>query len=146
MMEKNCALASGENPSNRLGDFANDRLHRRALLDLRQHALARELFDFRQLVEHLSALDGIGDVARDGRAEDGAEILRAVGEGCIGTDGDALHALGAVLGNVERSFAAGNVLGRGVAGGGGDDAHSGERRGRLVVAKVRAEFGVEDVH
>ena len=73
----------------------------------------------------------------------GAEVLRGVGQRGVGADGDALHALGAVLGDVERGFAAGDVLGGGVAGGRGDDAHGAERRGGLVVAEAGAELGVE---
>ena len=62
-------LGFGREAVDRLGDFANDRRQRRAGLHLGQHALARELFDLGQLVEHLSALGGIGDVARDRCAE-----------------------------------------------------------------------------
>ncbi len=72
-------------------------------------------------------------------------VLRGVGQRGVRADRDALHALGAVLGDVERGFAAGDVFGGGVAGGGGDDAHGGERRGGLIVAEVGAELGVEVV-
>ena len=125
------------------GDFANDRGQRRSLLDFGHHALARLLFDFRQLVKHLAAFGRIGDVARDGSAQHGAQVLRAVGQRRIGADADALHALRAILRNVERRFAAGDVLGCGVACGCGNYAHGRKRRGRLVVAEVRTELGVE---
>ena len=72
--------------------------------------------------QHLAALAGIGDVAGDGRAQHRAEILRGVGQRGVRADRDALHALRAVLGDVERRLAARDVLGRRVAGARGHDA------------------------
>jgi hypothetical protein len=86
--------------------------------------------------EQLAALVGVGHVTGDGRAQQCARSCAAVGQRRIGANGDALHALRAVFGNVERGFAAGDVLGCGVAGGGGDHAHGGQRRGWLVIAEV----------
>ena len=80
------------------------------VFDLGQHALARELLDLRQLQEHFSALGGIGHVARNRRREDRAEVLRAVGEGRIGAHADAIHALRAVFGDVERRLAARDIF------------------------------------
>ena len=85
-------------------------MQRRAGFDFGQHALAGELLDLRQGAKQLGALGGVGNVVGDGGGEQGAEVLRAVGQGGIGADGDALHALGAVFGNVERGFAAGHVF------------------------------------
>ena len=113
------------------------------VFDLGHHALARELLDLRQLREHLAALGGIGHVVRNRRAQQRAQVLRGVGQGGIRADGDALHALRAVFGDVERRFAAGDIFRGRVAGGRGNHAHGRERRGRLVVAEVRAELGVE---
>jgi hypothetical protein len=101
------------------------------------------LLDFRQGAQELGAVGRVGDVVVDGGGEQRAEILRGVGQRGVRADGDALHALGAVFGDVERGFAAGDVLGGRVAGGGGDDAHGRERRGGLVVAIGGAELGVE---
>ncbi len=126
-----------------LGDFAEDLLDGGAGLDFGNHALAGLLLDFGKLADHFAALGGIGDIAGDGRREHGGQVLRGVGQGGVGADRDALHALGAVFGNVERGFAAGDVLGGGVAGGRGDDAHGAEGGGGLVVAEAGAEFGVE---
>ena len=79
----------------------------------------------------------------DGGAQQRAEILRGVGQSRVRADGDALHALRAVFRDEVRSFAAGNILGGGVACGGGDEADGGERRGGLVIAEVRAELCIE---
>ena len=118
----------------RVCDFAQDGGQRRAGLHLGDHALAGGLLDFRQRAHQLGAVCGIGDVVRHGCGEQRAQILRGVGQRGVGADGDALHALGAVFGDVERGFAAGDIFGSGVAGGRGDDAHGGEWRGGLVVA------------
>ncbi len=82
----------------------------------------------------------------DGRAQQCCQILRGIRQSRIRADGDALHALRAVFRDEERGFAAGNVLGCGVACSGGDHAHGRQRRGRLVIAEVRAELGVEVGH
>ena len=73
---------------------------------------------------------------RDGGGEHGVQFLRGVGQRGVRADRDALHALGAVLGDVERRFAAGDVLRGRVAGGRCDHAHGRERRGGLVVAEL----------
>ena len=93
-----------------LGHFANDLRQRRAGLHLGDHALAGLLLDLGKLRHHLGALAGVAHVARDGRGEHRAQILRGVGQRGVGADRDALHALGAVLGDVERGFAARYVL------------------------------------
>ena len=73
------------------------------------------------------------------------KVLRAVGQRGVGADGNALHALGAVFGDVERGLAAGDVLGSGVAGACGNDAQGAKRSGGLIVAQAGAELGVECV-
>ena len=94
----------------RIGDVTEDGGQRSSGFDFGIHALAGLLLDFGKRLEHLGALDGVGDVIRDCRREERAEILRGVGQGGVRADGDALHALGAVFRNVERGFAAGDVF------------------------------------
>jgi len=78
-----------------------------------------------------------------GGAQQRAEVLSGVGQSRVRAGRDAIHALRAVFRDEVWSFAAGNVLGSGVAGGGGDEADGRERRGGLVIAEVRTELGIE---
>ena len=118
-------------------------MQRRTGFRVGHHALAGELLDLRQRGEELGTVGGVGHVVGDGGAQQCTEVLRGVGQSGVGADRDALHALGAVLRDEERGFAAGHVLGGRVAGGGGDHAHGRERRGGLVVTEMSAELGVE---
>ncbi len=52
-------LGFGEKPSTDSVTSRDDLRQRRAGLDLGEHALAGQLFDFGQLVEHLAALAGV---------------------------------------------------------------------------------------
>ncbi len=103
-------LCFGREAIDRLGDFANDLRQRRAGLHFSDHALAGLLLDFRKLRHHLRALAGVAHVAGYGHGEHRAQILRGVGQRGVGADRDALHALGAVLRDVERGFATGYIL------------------------------------
>ena len=143
MMSKNCCLDCGEKPSTESVTSRRMVGSGVPVFIFGDHALAGVLLDLRQGAQELGAVGGVGDVVGDGGGEQRAQVLRGVGQGGVGADGDALHALGAVFGDVERGFAAGDVFGGRVAGGGGDDAHGRERRGGLVVAEVGAELGVE---
>ncbi len=71
------------------------------------------------------ALARVGDVVGDGRPQNRVQVLRAVGQRGVGTDRDALHALRAVFGNIERRFAPRDVLRRRVAAA---RRHDAERR------------------
>ena len=145
MMAKNWRLASSENPSTSLVTWRMiSRQRGERLVGQRiPHLRARALFHLRQRVQHLQALARIRNVVRDGGPQQGAQILRAIGQRRIRTNHDALHALRAIFGNVERGFAARDVLGRGVAAAGGHDSHRHKRRGWLVVPVVGAELGIE---
>ena len=145
MMRRTASLASAEKPSTRFGDLADDLRQRVCRSSISRDACAaRVCFSISgSFAHHLGALAGVAHVAGDGRREHRAEILRGVGQRGVRADRDALHALRAVLGDVERRLAAGDVLGGRVAGARGHDAHGGERRCRLVVAEAGAEFGVE---
>ena len=142
-MAKNCCLEAAEKPSTVLGDFAQNRRQRSASLDLSRHALTGLLFNLWQRGKELGAFLRVGYVVRNRSAQQRAQILRGVGQRGVWADGDAIHALGAVLGNEERGLTSGYVFRCSVAGGGGNHAHGRERRGGLVIAKVCAELGVE---
>ena len=107
------------------------------------HHLARALVDLGDGLHHLSALAGIGDVAHDRGVQDCLQILRAVGQRRVRTHRDALHTLRAVFCDVERRFAARDVLRRGVAGARGHDADGGIGIRWLVIAEASAELAVE---
>ena len=110
------------------------------------HAGAATILEALDLVEQIFLLLLVGDVVADGGDEDGAEVLRGVGQGGVGAGGDALHALGAVLGNVNRRLAAGDVFALRRADARAHQAHAGQRAGRLMVAKVIAVLGVKLGH
>ena len=139
------ALGLGREAVHDVGDLPNQLLERGFLVLGHRvaHQLARPLLDFRQRPEHLLALAGVRHVVGDRRPKHGFEVLRAVGQRGVGADRDALHALRAVFRDVERCFAPGHVLRRGVAAAGGHDAERRIRRRRLVVAVAGAELGVE---
>ena len=128
-----------------VGDLADQALQRSAgaLRDRVTHQLTRTSVDLRHQPEHLLAFRRILDVVRDRCAEQGVEILRAVGQCGIRTDGDAFHALGAVLGNVQRRLAPGDVLRCRVAASCSHDTQGSQRRRGLVVSVVGPELGVE---
>ena len=139
------ALGLRRESVNLVGDLPDDLLHRRRVASGQTgaHHVARALLDLRHQPEHLRALAFVGDVVDDRRSQDRLEILRAVRQRRIGTDRDALHALRAVLGNVERRLAARDVLRRRVAAAGRHDPDRRQRRRRLVVAEAGAELLVE---
>ena len=80
---------------------------------------------------------------RHGRSEERVEILRAIGKRGVGADRDALHALRAVLGDIERRFPTRHVLRRRVAAARRHDAERRQRSCGLVVAESRPEQRVE---
>src|SRR5208282_3422087 len=70
------------------------------------HFHAGALFYSLQLGDEFGALACVGDVIGRGGFQHGGHILRRVGQGGVRAGGDALHALGAVLGDIDRSLAA----------------------------------------
>ena len=129
-------------------DLAEDLGQGRARLVLHRvpHEGMGALVDLRDGLEHLLPLARVLDVVDHRGTEEGGEVLGAVGKRRVRADGDALHALGAVLGDVHRGLAAGHVLGRGVAAGRRHHPHRGQGRGGLVVAQAGAELLVEGLH
>ena len=128
------------------GDFFFDDVVERDFflgLDGGVHAFAGAFFDSGELLHEEFLLVGIGDVIAHGGLQNGGDILRGVGQGGVGTGGDAFHALGAVFGDVTRRLAAGDVFAGGRAGAGGHDSERGERTTGLVIAVVGAKFAVE---
>ena len=94
-----------------VGDLLDDLLKRRRVFrEGRAHLVARALLDLRHEPEHLLPLARVGHVVDDRRPQHRVEVLRAVGKRRIRTDRDALHALRAILGNVKRRLAAGDIL------------------------------------
>ena len=132
-----------------LGDLrAKDVLERLLALvgDVVDHSSATAFLDALYLVEQCLLVIGVGDVVADGGDEDGADILRGVGQGGVRAGGDALHALGAVFRDVNWGFTAGDVLALRRATGGAHHAKAGECAGWLVIAKLITELGVKLRH
>ena len=107
------------------------------------HHLTRTSLDLGEGLQHLLALARIGNVSRDRSVQNRLYVLRTVGQGGIGTDGDALHALGAVFRDEERRDETRDILRRRITAGSGHDAYGSQRRRRLVVSVARAELGIE---
>jgi hypothetical protein len=139
------ALGLGrDDPVHLVGHPLDDlRQRRRVLGQVLAHDRPRPLLDRGNQLEQLLALARVRHVVADGGAQHRIEVLRAVGERRVGTDRDALHALRAVLGNVERRLAARDVLRRRVAAAGRHDADRRVGVRRLVVAQPSAEERVE---
>lgn len=95
-------------------------------------------FEAGELGAEFLTLVRIGDVVVDRGLEDRDDVLRGVGQRGVGTRRNALHALGAVFGDVDGSLAAGDVFGLGGAGAGAHDADGREGAGGLVVAEAGA--------
>ena len=114
--------------------------------DVFDHPGTAAFLESLHLVEQILLLLFVADVVSDSGDEDGADVLRGVGQGGVRAGGDALHALGAILGNINRRLAAGDVFALRRADTRTHQAHAGQRAGRLVVAQVIAELGVELGH
>ena len=113
-----------------------------ALMDSFIFARARSSMPFNSAASFARSA-GVGDVVMHGGLQDHRHVLRHVGQRGVRAGGDAFHALRAILGDINRRFAAGDVLGLGRARAGAHDAERRERAGRLVIAEAVAEFGIE---
>ena len=128
------------------GDLlANDAIKRHGLLGLDSglHFFTRTGIDLWDGCDELFAVFRARNVVRNRRLEHGGDVLRSIGQGGVGAGGDALHALGAVLRDVEGGLATRHVLRLGGTGACGHDADCGEGPCGLVIAESIAVFAVE---
>ena len=138
------ALGLGREAVDLVGHLLDDlRKRQRVLRQALAHHAARAFFDLRHEPEHLLTLDRIRHVVDDRRSEHGLQVLRAVGQRRVRTDRDALHALRAVLGDIERRLPARHIFRRRVAAARGHDAERGIGVRGLVVPVARPEHLVE---
>ena len=114
--------------------------------DIVNHAGAATLLEALDLVEKILLLFLVADIIANRSDENGADILCGVRQGGIRAGGDALHALGAVFGDVNRRLAAGDVFTLCRPDARSHQAHAGQRASRLVVTQVVAKLGVELGH
>src|SRR6185436_17772062 len=75
--------------------------------------------------------------------QDGANVLRSIGQGCVRAGGDALHALRAILRNINRGLAPGDVLGLSRSCSRTHYANRSQRAGGLMIRKSVSKFRIE---
>ena len=107
------------------------------------HLRATTLLKTFHLVEQLLLRILIPHIVANGRHQHGADVLCCVGQRGVRAGGNAFHALGTVLGDVNRRLAASDIFALRRATGRPHYPQACQRASRLVVAKVITKFIVK---